>query len=90
MAALIRQANSGYEMANKPQIKKKKKKEEKNGGRKETINKLSKLRKRRQEMSASNVTMAGYTYSMYTIQPLSSDNKCGAADAHELPHTKKD
>ena len=57
MAALIRQANSGYEMANKPQIKKKEDIVEE----KKQINKLSKLRKRRQEMSASNVTKAGYT-----------------------------
>ena len=35
------------------------------------------------------VTMAGYTYSMYTIQPLSSDNNCGATDAHELPTQRK-
>ena len=56
-AALIMQANSGYEMANKPQIKKK----EDMVKEKKQINKLSKLIKRRQEMAASNVTMAGYT-----------------------------
>ena len=44
MAALIRQVNSGYELANKPKIKTK-----------------DEAGKRRQEMSASNVTKAGYT-----------------------------
>ena len=65
MAALIRQANSGYELANKPKIKGKT-----YGGREErenktttttTTNKHFLKRKRRQEMSASNVTKAGYT-----------------------------
>ena len=64
MAALIRQANSGYELANKPEIKTKE-----YGGREErenkttttTTNKHFLKRKRRQEMSASNVTKAGYT-----------------------------
>ena len=68
MAALIRQANSGYELANKPKIKTKdvrwKRRE-----RKQNDNKHFLKRKRRQEMSGSNVTKAGYTYSVYTIQP---------------------
>ena len=63
MAALIRQANSGYELANKPKIKRKT-----YGGREErenktttTTNKHFLKRKRRQETSVSNVTEAGYT-----------------------------
>ena len=62
MAALIRQANSGYELANKPKIKKKDvwwKEERENITT--TTNKHFLKRKRRQEMSASNVTKAGYT-----------------------------
>ena len=63
MAALNRQANSGYESANKPKIKRKKKKRKTYGGReeRENSNKHFLKRKRRQEMSASNVTKAGYT-----------------------------
>ena len=58
MAALIRQAYSGYELANKPKIKKKERMvKEKN----KKQNKHFLKRKRRQEMSASNVTKAGYT-----------------------------
>ena len=60
MAALIRQANSGYELANKPKIKTKdvwwKRRERKQNNK----NKHFLKRKRRQEMSASNVTKAGY------------------------------
>ena len=71
MAALIRQANSGYELANKPKIKTKdvwwKRREREN--KTTTTNKHFQKRKRRQEMSASNVTKAGYTLSVYTIQP---------------------
>ena len=63
MAALIRQANSGYELANKPNIKTKdvwwKRRERKQNN--DNNNKHFLKRKRRQEMSASNVTKAGYT-----------------------------
>ena len=64
MAALIRQANSGYELANKPKIKTKKdvwwnRRERKQNN--DNNNKHFLKRKRRQEMSASNVTKAGYT-----------------------------
>ena len=61
MAALIRQASltSGYEMVNKPKIKKKKRMVKKNGKR-ETKQQHFLKRNRRQEMSASNVTKAGY------------------------------
>ena len=62
MAALIRQANSGYEMANKPKTKTKDvwwKRERKQNN--DNNNKHFLKRKRRQEMSASNVTKAGYT-----------------------------
>ena len=63
MAALIRQANSGYELANKPEIKTKdvwwKRRERKQNN--DNNNKHFLKRKRRQEMSASNVTKAGYT-----------------------------
>ena len=63
MAALIRQANSGYELANKPEIKTKdvwwKRREGKQNS--DNNNKHFLKRKRRQEMSASNVTKAGYT-----------------------------
>ena len=80
MTALIRQANSGYELANKPKILKKyiyKKKKDAWGKRREktttttttTTNKHFLKRKRRQEMSASKVTKAGYTSSVYTTQP---------------------
>ena len=59
MAALIRQANSGYELTNKPKIKKKdvwwKRRE-----RKQQQQTLSE-KKEGQEISASNVTKAGYT-----------------------------
>ena len=56
MAALIRQANSWYEMANKPKIKIKKRMY---GGKKKQQPFLK--RKMRQEMAVSNVTKAGYT-----------------------------
>ena len=63
MAALIRQANSGYELANKPKTKTKdvrwKRRERKQNN--DNNNKHFLKRKRRQEMSASNVTKAGYT-----------------------------
>ena len=59
MAALI----SGYELANKPEIKTKdvwwKRREGKQNS--DNNNKHFLKRKRRQEMSASNVTKAGYT-----------------------------
>ena len=62
MAALIRQANSGYELANRPKTKTKdvwwKRRERKQNS---DNNKHFLKRKRRQEMSASNVTKAGYT-----------------------------
>ena len=63
MAALIRQANSGYELAIKPKTKTKdvwwKRRERKQNN--DNNNKHFLKRKRRQEMSASNVTKAGYT-----------------------------
>ena len=63
MAALIRQANSGYELANKPEIKTKdvwwKRREKKQNN--DSNNKHFLKRKRRQEMSASNMTKAKYT-----------------------------
>ena len=63
MAALIRQANSGYELANKPKIKTEdvwwKRRERKQNNR--DNNKHFLKRKRRQELSASNVTKAGYS-----------------------------
>ena len=63
MAALIRQANSGYELANKPKIKT-------YGGREErenkttttTTNKHFLKRKRRQEISVSNVSDKGWIH----------------------------
>ena len=55
MAALIRQANSGYELANKPKIKR----TNVWWKRREKTNFLK--GKRRQEMSASNVTKTEYT-----------------------------
>ena len=62
MAALMRQANSGYELANKPKIKKKdvwwKRRE---GKQNNDNNNKQTLSEKRQEMSASNVTKAGYT-----------------------------
>ena len=62
MAALIRQANSGYELANKPKTKTKdvwwKRRERKQNN--DNYNKHFLKRKMRQEMSASNVTKAGY------------------------------
>ena len=63
MAALIRQANSGYELANKPEIKTKdvwwKRRERKQNN--DNNNKKHFLKRKRQEMSASNVTTAEYT-----------------------------
>ena len=64
MAALIRQANSGYELANKPEIKTKDIWRKRRQGKKKTTTTTNKhflKRKRKQEMSASNVTKAGYT-----------------------------
>ena len=63
MAALIRQANSGYELVNKPKIKTKDVwwKREERENKTMTTNKHFLKRKRRQEMSVSNVTKAGYT-----------------------------
>ena len=69
MAALIRQAKSGYELANKPKIKTKdvwwkrrERKQNNDNNNKQTLSeKRKRKKKRRQEMSASNVTMAGYT-----------------------------
>ena len=64
MAALIRQANSGYELANKPKIKMKdiwwKRRERENKTMTTTTSKHILKRKRKQELSASNVTKAGY------------------------------
>ena len=63
MAALIRQAKRGYELAMKPKIKTKdlwwKRRERKQNN--DNNNKHFLKRKRRQEMSASNVTKAEYT-----------------------------
>ena len=63
MAALIMQANSGYELANKPKTKTKDvwwKRRERKQNNDNNNNKHFLKRKRRQEMSASNVTKAGY------------------------------
>ena len=63
MAALIKQANSGYKLANKPKIKTKdvwwKRRERKQNN--DNNNKHFLKRKRRQDLSASNVTKAGCT-----------------------------
>ena len=64
MAALIRQANSGYELANKPEIKTKDvwwKRRERKQNNDNNNNKKHFLKRKRQEMSASNVTTAEYT-----------------------------
>ena len=64
MAALIRQANKRVRngQSNKPEIKTKKKERMVEKKRKRERNKKHFLkRKRRQEMSASNETKAGYT-----------------------------
>ena len=64
MAALIRQANSGYELANKPKIKTKDvwwKRRERKQNNDNNNNKHFLKRKRRQELSESNMTKAGYT-----------------------------
>ena len=70
MAALVRQANSGYELAIKPKIKKKKgvwwKRREKT--------------KQQQQMTDTFLKERWGRWQQH----------CGAADAHELPHTKKD
>ena len=64
MAALIKQANSGYELANKPKIKKKDVWWKRRGGKQNNNNNANNKhfikRNRRQEMFASNVTKAGY------------------------------
>ena len=59
MAALI--STSGYEMANKPKIKKKERMVKKDGKRERKQQQRFLKRKRRQVMSASNGTKAGYT-----------------------------
>ena len=59
MAALIRQANSGYELANKPKIKKKDvwwKKREKTKQQQQTI---SEKKEEAENMSVNNVTKDG-------------------------------
>ena len=62
MAALIRQANSVYELANKPEIKTKDVWWKRREGKQNDDNKQTNtFWKERQEMSASNVTKAGYT-----------------------------
>ena len=61
MAALIRQANSGYELANKPEIKTKDVWWKRREGKQNNDNNNKHKRKRSQEMSASNMTKAGYT-----------------------------
>ena len=61
MAALIRQANSGYELANKPEIKMKDVWWKTREGKQNNDNNKQTLSEKRQEMSASNVTKAGYT-----------------------------
>ena len=69
MAALIRQANSGYELANEPKIKTKDvwwKRREKTRQQQQTLS--GRKKKRRQELSASNVTKAGYTETTKTHQ----------------------
>ena len=58
MAAL---STSGYEMANKPKIKKKECMVKKKGKRERKQQQHFVKRKRRQVMSASNGTKAGYT-----------------------------
>ena len=62
MAALIRHANSGYELANKPKIKMKdvwwKRRERKQNN--DNNNKQT-LSEKKEELSASNETKAGYT-----------------------------
>ena len=61
---------SGYEMANKPKIKKERTHAEKEREKKREKTKQHFLkRKRRQVISASNGTKAGCTKSVYTIQP---------------------
>ena len=62
MASLIKQANktSGFEIANKPKIKKKERMVKKKGKRERKQQQFLK-RRRRQVMSASNGTKAGYT-----------------------------
>ena len=66
MAALIRQANSGYELANKPKIKTKdvwwKRRERKqNNDNNNNRQTLSEKKDGSEELLASNVTKAGYT-----------------------------
>ena len=63
MAALIRQARltSGYETANKPKIKKKERMVKRERKRERKQQQYFLKRKRRQVMSASNGTKAGYT-----------------------------
>ena len=61
MAVLISKLTSRYEMANKPKIKKKERMAKKKGKRERKQQQHFLKRKRRQIMSASNRTKAGYT-----------------------------
>ena len=61
MAALSGKLTSGYEMANKPKIIKKEHMVKKKGKRERKQQQHFLKRKRRQVMSASNGTKAGYT-----------------------------
>ena len=80
-----RQANSGYELANKPEIKtkdvwwKRRERKQNNDNNKQTLSETE-LRKRRQEMSACNVSCTRYN-------PLSSDNTAGQQTLTRLPPT---
>ena len=71
MAALIRQANSGYELANKPKIKKKDiwwKGREKT--KQQQKNKQTVSEKKEEASNVSEQRVKGwYTQSVYTIQP---------------------
>ena len=71
MAALIRQANSGYELANKPKIKKKdiwwkgRERKQNNNNNKQTVSE-----KKEEAGNVSEQRVKGwYTQSVYTIQP---------------------
>ena len=72
MAALIRQANSGYELANKLKIKKKdiwwkgrERKQNNNNNNKQTVSE-----KKEEASNVSEQCVKGwYTQSVYTIQP---------------------
>ena len=87
MVALIRQANSGYELASKPNIKKEKRMYSERENKNKKQNKET--HKKEEARNVSEQYVKGWIHIIHVHNPTHLQH-CGAADAHELPHTKKD